>query len=67
VVVQPYAAQKLEHLLRAEDDGEFLWHLGSGDDSIEVPLSAEGHVVKETQCRHGNDEGAGRQLFLLGG
>jgi hypothetical protein len=47
-------------------DGEFLWHLGSGDDSIEVPLSVEGHVVEETQCRHGNDEGAGRQLFLLG-
>ena len=58
-MVQPYAAQKLAHLLRTEDDRQFLGRLGSGDDFLQVPISVQGHVVEETQCRHGNDDGGG--------
>jgi hypothetical protein len=47
VVVQPYAAQKLEHLLRAEDDGEFLRCLGSRNDVLKFPLSTERDFVQE--------------------
>jgi|SRR6516164_550681 hypothetical protein len=60
------AAEKLQDFLGTENDGQFLGHLGSGNDFVHVPLAAQRYFVKETQSGYGDNAGSGSHLFFLG-
>ena len=61
-----HAAQKVEDLLRAQDYRQFLRLLRRRDDVLEVPLLLEGDLVEEPQGGDGDEDGARRQLLLVG-
>ncbi|MCU1257409.1 MAG: hypothetical protein JWO80_294 [Bryobacterales bacterium] len=46
------AAEKLENLLRAQNDGQCLWFFRRWDDIPEDPVSAQRNFIEETQCRN---------------
>ena len=60
------AAEKLENLLRAQNDGQCLWFFRRRNDITENPVPAERNFIEETQCCNRDEDRTGRQLLLVG-
>ena len=60
------AAEKLENLLRAQNDGQCLRFFRRRDDIPENPVSVERNFIEETQCCNRDEDRTGRQLLLVG-
>jgi hypothetical protein len=61
-----HAAEKVPDFFRTENDGQLLGFLRAWDDVFEAPILVQGDFVEETQGSHGDQNGAGGQLFFIG-
>src|SRR5215813_5498752 len=61
-----HATEKVQDLLRAEDDGQFLGFLGGGDDLGQGPILVEGNFVQEAKSGHGDEDGTRSELLCVG-
>ena len=61
-----HVTEKVQNLLRAENDRQFLGFLGGGDDVFHVPILVKRDLVEETEGGHGDEGETGSQLLFVG-
>ena len=59
------AAKEVQHLLRAENDGQCLWRLWARNDPLEIQIEAERDAVEKSKRCDGHLHRAWRQLLLV--
>src|SRR5712664_654766 len=61
----PDAVQKLKNFFRAQDHGQFLRLLRSGNHLFQGPIPFERDLIQKTECRNRDENGTGGQFLFV--